>query len=100
MTTTPDASQSKAESKAGEVFEIMVSYCDETGFDGDWRYSAFCPDIDSAMDGRTPEEAILRVTEAIRVKLADCPIGQFPLLSPRNAGRGHRRLYQRWTPCR
>ena len=82
MTSTHNTGQTEAKNRAGEVFEIMVSCCDETDFDGDWRYSAFCPDIDAAMDGRTPEEAILRITEAIRVKLADCQDGQFPLLSP------------------
>ena len=82
MTTTHDAGQTEAENRAGEIYEVMVSRYDEADFDGDWCYSAFCPDIDAAMDGRTPEEAVLRVTEAIRVKLADCQNGQFPLLSP------------------
>ena len=82
MTTTHDAGQTEAENAAGETYEVMVSCYDEVDFDGDWRYSAFCPDIDAAMDGRTPEEAVLRVTEAIRVKLADCQNGQIPLLSP------------------
>lgn len=82
MTTTHDADQTEAENRAGEIYEVMVSRYDEADFDGDWRYSAFCPDIDAAMDGRTPEEAVLRVTQAIRVKLADCQNGQFPLLSP------------------
>ncbi|MYC31807.1 MAG: hypothetical protein F4X64_01355 [Chloroflexi bacterium] len=82
MTTTHDTGQTEAENRAGESYEVMVSRYDAADFDGDWRYSAFCPDIDAAMDGRTPEEAVLRVTEAIRVKLADCHNGQFPLLSP------------------
>lgn len=82
MTTTHDAGQTAAGNEAGESYEVMVSCCDETDFDGDWRYSAFCPDIDVAMDGRTSEEAVLRVMDAIRVKLADCQIGQFPPLSP------------------
>ena len=82
MTTTHDTGQTTAGNEAGEVYEVMVSCYDEADFDGDWRYSAFCPDIDAAMDGRTSEEAVLRLTEAIRIKLADCRIGQFPLLSP------------------
>ncbi len=82
MTTTHDTGQTAAGNEAGGIYEVMVSCCDEADFDGDWRYSAFCPDIDTAMDGRTSAEAVHRVTEAIRVKLADCQFGQLPPLSP------------------
>ena len=73
--------------RSGEVYEILVSCCDDADFDGDWRYSAFCPDIDTAMDGRTPEEALQRVKDAIRVKLADHQAGQFTIFSPEARAR-------------
>ena len=82
MTSAHDTDQTASSNRSGEVYEILVSYCDDADFDGDWRYSAFCPDIDTAMDGRTPEEALLRVKDAIRVKLADYQAVQFTVLSP------------------
>ena len=62
--------------------DVLVSYCDDPDFDGDWRYSAFCPDLDVAMDGRTVAEALQRVKDAIAIKAADCPDGRLPALSP------------------
>ena len=82
MTSARDADQTTTGNMSGEVYEILVSCCDDADFDGDWRYSAFCPDIDTAMDGRTPEEAILRVKDAMRVKLADYQADQISVLSP------------------
>ena len=82
MATTHHTGQTTAGNQAGEIYAVMVSCCDEADFDGDWRYSAFCPDVDVAMDGRTSEEAVLRVKEAIRVKLVDCQTGQSLLLPP------------------
>ncbi len=82
MTSARDTDQTTTGNMSGEVYEILVSCCDDADFDGGWRYSAFCPDIDTAMDGRTPEEAILRVKDAIRVKLADYQADQISVLSP------------------
>ena len=82
MTSARDTDQTATGNMSGEVYEILVSRCDDADFDGDWRYSAFCPDIDTAMDGRTPEEALLRVKDAIRVKLADYQADQILVLSP------------------
>lgn len=52
--------------------EVLVSHCAAADFDGDWRYAAFCPDLDGAMDGRSVDEAVQRLRDAIRIKLADC----------------------------
>ena len=82
MTSTHSADQAMDGNKPGQVYEVLVSCYDGEDFDGDWRYSAFCPDIDAAMDGRTPEEALSRVKDAIRIKLADYPTGQFPVPHP------------------
>ena len=60
---------------------LMTSWCDDPDFDGDWRYSAFCPDLDVAMDGRTVAEALQRVKDAIAIKAADSPDGRLPALS-------------------
>ena len=68
--------------EAGEVFEALVSRYDDADFDGDWRYAAFSPDIDVATDGRTTDEALRRLKDAIRIKLRDYPTGQLPALSP------------------
>ena len=38
--------------------EVLISHCADAEFDGDWRYSAFCPDLDAAMDGRSVDEAL------------------------------------------
>ena len=82
MTSAHSAGQTTTGNEPGVVYEVLVSCYDDADFDGDWRYSAFCPDLDTVMDGRTPEEAVLRVKEAIRVKLADYQTSQFPPLSP------------------
>ena len=81
MTSTHDIANTTTEDRSGSVYEVLVSRYDGADFDGDWRYSAFCPDIDTAMDGRTPEEALRRVKEAIGIKLADYPAGQFPVVT-------------------
>lgn len=52
--------------------EVLVSHCDDADFDGDWRYAAFCPDLDAAMDGRSVDEAVQRLHDAIVIKLEDC----------------------------
>ena len=63
------------------AYDVLVSCCDDPDFDGDWRYSAFCPDRDVAMDGRTVDEALQRVKDAIAVKVADSADGRLPALS-------------------
>ena len=63
-------------------WDVLVTHYDGDDFDGDWRYSAFCPDIDVAMDGRDPEEAYRLLENAIRIKLADCTDVQQAILSP------------------
>jgi len=80
MTSTHSAGQTTTGNQPAGVYEVLVSCYDGMDFDGDWRYSAFCPDIDTAMDGRTPEEALLRVKEAIRVKLANYQAGQLAIV--------------------
>ena len=82
MTSAHNTDKTMTGDRSAEAYEILVSCCDDADFDGDWRYSAFCPDIDTAMDGRTPEEAVLRVKDAIRVKLADYQADQIVELSP------------------
>ena len=52
--------------------EVLVSHYAAADFDGDWRYAAFCPDLDVAMDGRSIAEAVQRLRDAIRIKLDDC----------------------------
>ena len=81
MTSAHNTDQTAAGNISGEVYEILVSCCDDADFDGDWRYSAFCPDVDTAMDGRTAEEALLRIKDAIRIKLADSRADQISVLS-------------------
>ena len=80
MTSTHDIANTTTEDRSGGVYEVLVSRYDGADFDGDWRYSAFCPDVDTAMDGRTPEEALRRVKDAIGIKLADCPDGRLPTM--------------------
>ena len=82
MTSAHNTDKTMTGNGSAGAYEILVSRCDDADFDGDWRYSAFCPDIDTAMDGRTPEEALLRVKDAIRVKLADYQADAILELSP------------------
>ena len=63
-------------------WDVLVTHYDGDDFDGDWRYSAFCPDIDVAMDGRDTEEAYRLLENAIRIKLTDCNDVQQVILSP------------------
>ena len=49
--------------------DVLVSYCDAPDFDGDWRYSAFCPDLDVAMDGRSAAEAMARLKDVVAFKV-------------------------------
>ena len=45
---------------------------------GGRHYSTFCPDVDGALDGRAPKEALARVREVIDINLTDCPAGGLP----------------------
>ena len=59
-------------------YQVIVTYEDGADFDGDWRWSADCPAIGCASDGRTREEALLMVADAIQGLLADYPPGEYP----------------------
>ena len=68
-------------SPAGEegTYEVLVSYYDGTDFSGDWRWSAECPAVGCASDGRTRQEALTMVEDAIQGMLSDYPPRQYPL---------------------
>ena len=71
--TTPTAGSDAAENPAAPAgfYQALVSHYDGADFDGDWRYSAFCPDIDVAMDGRSTAEALSLLQHAVRIKRAN-----------------------------
>lgn len=60
------------------TFQVVVSYYDGADFDGDWRWSADCPAVGCASDGRTRQEALVMVQDAIKGMLAEYPPGQYP----------------------
>ena len=64
------------------TFQVLVSYEADADFDGDWRWSADCPAIGCASDGRTRQEALIMVQDAIKGMLADYPPGQYPYRGP------------------
>ena len=63
------------------AFHVLVSYYDAEDFEGDWRWGADCPAVGVATDGRTREEALEMIKDAIQGKLSDYPPGQYPLRS-------------------
>lgn len=63
------------------IYEVLVSRYDGTAFSGDWRWSAECPAVGCASDGRTREESLAMVKDAILGMLSDYPPGQYPLRS-------------------
>ena len=63
------------------TFQVLVSYYDAEDFKGDWRWGADCPAVGVATDGRTRDEALEMVKDAIQCLLSDYPPGEFPLRS-------------------
>ncbi len=63
------------------TFQVLVSYYDGEDFDGDWRWGADCPAVGVATDGRTREEALEMIKDAIQCHLSEYPPGEFPLRS-------------------
>ena len=64
------------------TFQVLVSYYDGEDFDGDWRWCADAPEIGVASDGRTYEEALEMVKDAIQCFMSGYPPGQFPVCPP------------------
>ena len=86
MTTADTHASEPAADPAGGIedtgtFQVLVSYYDAEDFKGDWRWGADCPAVGVATDGRTREEALEMVKDAIQGKLSDYPVGQYPLHS-------------------
>lgn len=65
-------------SEPAVTLQVLVSYYDGDDFDGDWRWSADCPAVGCASDGRTRPEALEMVQDAIKCMLSDYPPGQYP----------------------
>ena len=86
MTTADTRSPEPAADAAADIedtgtFQVLVSYYDAKDFKGDWRWGADCPAVGVATDGRTREEALEMVKDAIQGKLSAYPVGQYPLRS-------------------
>ena len=64
------------------TFQVLVSYYDGEDFNGDWRWCADAPEIGVASDGRTYEEALEMVKDAIQCFMSGYPSGQFPVCPP------------------
>ena len=60
------------------TYEVLVSYYSGNDFSGDWRWSAECPAVGCASDGRTRREALAMVKDAIQGMLSAYPPGQYP----------------------
>ena len=80
QTSQQDAAAPEAIEDVG-TFQVLVSYYDAEDFDGDWRWGADCPAVGCATDGRTREEALEMIKDAIQGHLSDYPPGEFPLRS-------------------
>ena len=59
-------------------YQVLLSYYDGADFKGEWRWSAECPALGCASDGRTQQEALRMVADAMQGILADCPPGARP----------------------
>ncbi len=86
MTTADARSPEPAADTAADIedtgtFQVLVSYYDAEDFKGDWRWGADCPAVGVATDGRTREEALEMVKDAIQCLLSAYPVGQYPLRS-------------------
>ena len=86
MTTADTRSPEPAADTAADIedtgtFQVLVSYYDGEDFNGDWRWGADCPAVGAATDGRTREEALEMVKDAIQCLLSAYPPGQYPLRS-------------------
>ena len=84
MTTADARSSEPAADPAADIedtgtFQVLVSYCDGEDFNGDWRWCADAPEIGVASDGRTYEEALEMVKDAIQCFMSGYPPGQFPV---------------------
>ena len=60
------------------AYQVLVSYYDGADFNGEWRWSAECPALGCASDGRTRQEALQMVADAMQGVLADYPVGERP----------------------
>ena len=86
MTTADARSPEPSADTAADIedtgtFQVLVSYYDAEDFNGDRRWGADCPAVGVATDGRTREEALEMVKDAIQCLLSDYPPGEFPLRS-------------------
>jgi len=86
MTTADARSPEPSVATAADIedtgtFQVLVSYYDAEDFKGDWRWGADCPAVGVATDGRTREEAMEMVKDAIQCLLSAYPVGQYPLRS-------------------
>ena len=64
------------------TFQVLVSYYDGEDFNGDWRWCADVPEIGVASDGRTYEEALEMVKDAIQCFMSGYQPRQFPVCPP------------------
>ena len=76
-----NAVESDGNDDAG-TFQVLVSYYDGEDFNGEWRWCADAPEIGVASDGRTYEEALEMVKDAIQCFMSGYQPGQFPVCPP------------------
>lgn len=78
MVTQQDNALAASQSAPSETYQVLVSYYAGADFVGDWRWSADCPAVGCASNGRTRQEALEMVKDAVQGLLADYPPGQYP----------------------
>ena len=71
--TIPQDATTASDVEDTGTFHVLVSYYDAEDFEGDWRWGADCPAVGVATDGRTREEALKMVKDAIQGMLSDYP---------------------------